>query len=47
MIRFNLKLAIRNLAKMKVYTMLIIGGFAIGFDLYPYRFLLLYRDKRQ
>lgn len=31
MIRFNLKLAIRNLAKMKVYTLLIIGGFAIGF----------------
>ena len=31
MIRFNLKLAIRNLAKNKVYSFLIIGGFAIGF----------------
>ena len=29
--RFNLKLAIRNLAKNKVYSFLIIGGFAIGF----------------
>ena len=29
--RFNLKLAIRNLAKNKVYSILIIGGFAIGF----------------
>jgi len=31
MIRFNLKLAIRNLAKNKVYSFLIIGGFSIGF----------------
>jgi putative ABC transport system permease protein len=31
MIRFNLKLAIRNLVKNRVYSMLIIGGFAIGF----------------
>ncbi|MFA5297429.1 MAG: ABC transporter permease [Lutibacter sp.] len=31
MIRFNLKLAIRNLLKNKVYSALIIGGFAIGF----------------
>ena len=31
MIRFNLKLAIRNLIKNKVYSFLIIGGFAIGF----------------
>ena len=31
MIRFNLKLAIRNLVKNKVYSFLIIGGFAIGF----------------
>ena len=31
MIRFNLKLAFRNLAKNKVYAFLIIGGFAIGF----------------
>ncbi len=31
MIRFNIKLAIRNLAKNKVYSFLIIGGFAIGF----------------
>ena len=31
MIRFNLKLAIRNLVKNKVYSLLIIGGFAIGF----------------
>jgi putative ABC transport system permease protein len=31
MIRFNLKLAIRNLAKNKLYSFLIIGGFAIGF----------------
>lgn len=31
MIHFNLKLAIRNLAKNKVYSFLIIGGFAIGF----------------
>jgi len=31
MIQFNLKLAIRNLAKNKVYSFLIIGGFAIGF----------------
>jgi len=31
MTRFNLKLAIRNLAKNKVYSFLIIGGFAIGF----------------
>ena len=31
MIRFNLKLAIRNLIKKKVYSFLIIGGFAIGF----------------
>ncbi len=31
MILFNLKLAIRNLIKNKVYSFLIIGGFAIGF----------------
>lgn len=31
MIPFNLKLAIRNLAKNRVYSLLIIGGFAIGF----------------
>lgn len=31
MILFNLKLAIRNLAKNKIYSILIIGGFAIGF----------------
>jgi putative ABC transport system permease protein len=31
MFRFNLKLAIRNLIKNKVYSLLIIGGFAIGF----------------
>ena len=31
MLRFNLKLAIRNLVKNKVYSLLIIGGFAIGF----------------
>jgi len=31
MIPFNLKLAIRNLAKNRVYSFLIIGGFAIGF----------------
>jgi len=31
MIRFNFKLAIRNLLKNKVYSFLIIGGFAIGF----------------
>ena len=31
MILFNLKLAIRNLIKNKVYSILIIGGFAIGF----------------
>ena len=29
--RFNLRLAIRNLTKNKVYSSLIIGGFAIGF----------------
>ena len=31
MIRFNLKLAFRNLMKNRVYSLLIIGGFAIGF----------------
>jgi putative ABC transport system permease protein len=31
MILFNLKLAIRNLLKNKVYSFLIIGGFSIGF----------------
>ncbi|WP_167618742.1 ABC transporter permease [Maribellus sediminis] len=31
MIRFKLKLAIRNLLKNKLYSSLIIGGFAIGF----------------
>ncbi|HEY4787898.1 MAG TPA: ABC transporter permease, partial [Bacteroidales bacterium] len=31
MIQFNLKLAIRNLAKNKIYSFLIIGSFAIGF----------------
>ncbi len=31
MIRFNLKLAIRNLLKSKFYSILIIGGFSIGF----------------
>jgi putative ABC transport system permease protein len=31
MIRFNLKLAIRNLLRNKMYSTLIIGGFAIGF----------------
>ncbi|NLP56890.1 ABC transporter permease [Lutibacter sp. B1] len=31
MLRFNLKLAIRNLLKNKVYSTLIIGSFAIGF----------------
>jgi putative ABC transport system permease protein len=31
MIRFNIKLAIRNLIKNKIYSFLIIGGFAIGF----------------
>jgi len=31
MIRFKLKLAIRNLLKNKIYSSLIIGGFAIGF----------------
>ena len=31
MIRLNLKLAFRNLTKNKVYSLLIIGGFAIGF----------------
>jgi putative ABC transport system permease protein len=31
MIRFKIKLAIRNLLKNKLYSFLIIGGFAIGF----------------
>ncbi len=31
MIRFKLKLAIRNLLKNKLYSFLIIGGFAVGF----------------
>lgn len=31
MIRFKLKLAIRNLLKNKLYSSLIIGGFAVGF----------------
>ncbi|HOO85039.1 MAG TPA: ABC transporter permease, partial [Prolixibacteraceae bacterium] len=31
MIRFKIKLAVRNLLKNKVYSFLIIGGFAIGF----------------
>ncbi|MEL7588518.1 MAG: ABC transporter permease [Prolixibacteraceae bacterium] len=31
MILFNLKLAIRNLIKNRIYSLLIIGGFAIGF----------------
>ncbi|MBN2636863.1 MAG: ABC transporter permease, partial [Prolixibacteraceae bacterium] len=31
MIRFNIKLAIRNLLKNKVYSAIIIGGFSIGF----------------
>ncbi|QGY44674.1 FtsX-like permease family protein [Maribellus comscasis] len=31
MIRFKLKLAVRNLLKNKLYTSLIIGGFAVGF----------------
>jgi putative ABC transport system permease protein len=31
MIRFKVKLAIRNLLKNKLYSFLIIGGFAIGF----------------
>jgi putative ABC transport system permease protein len=31
MIHFNLRLALRNLVKNRVYSMLIIGGFAIGF----------------
>jgi len=31
MILFNLKLAIRNLLKNKFYSILIIGGFSIGF----------------
>ena len=31
MILFNLKLAIRNLVKNRIYSLLIIGGFAIGF----------------
>ncbi|MBN1986951.1 MAG: ABC transporter permease, partial [Prolixibacteraceae bacterium] len=31
MIRFNIKLALRNLLKNKVYSALIIGGFSIGF----------------
>ncbi len=32
MLRFNLRLALRNLKKNKVYSVLIIGGFAIGFS---------------
>ncbi len=31
MIQFKIKLAIRNLLKNKLYSSLIIGGFAIGF----------------
>jgi putative ABC transport system permease protein len=31
MILFNIKLAIRNLLKNKVYSFLIIGGFSVGF----------------
>ena len=31
MIRFKIKLAVRNLLKNKLYSFLIIGGFAIGF----------------
>ncbi|MCY1719266.1 ABC transporter permease [Prolixibacteraceae bacterium Z1-6] len=31
MILFNLKLAIRNLLKNRIYSVLIVGGFAIGF----------------
>ena len=31
MIRFKIKLAFRNLLKNKLYSFLIIGGFAVGF----------------
>jgi putative ABC transport system permease protein len=45
MIYFNLKLAIRNLYKNKVYSILIIGGFAIGFSACTLIGLFIYTEK--
>ncbi len=45
MIRFNLKLAFRNLLKNRIYSFLVMGGFAIGFAAFILIGLFYYSEK--